>query len=364
MAAVFPDKNVDIAYHLACTFGIVKKNPDGKSALETSLFRLCTLAKEGGKSGYAFNVVENGASENDGTLIDGATPYWNIFSRNSTGEWKLSESSTGNVIFRLKRSVIASRYESSLGEFASYNHLARGVGHIMLNETATQYEGTANKKEIRFFPTIVLGDIDWRITNIRGNIRATHVAAVIEGGEYGGVLYESEKVALTGQSGITFDQMSFEIDTSQVRQYSYPTRIRLYVNDAPYGYLPGEGSVDVTITAEPIAGELYVEINSLRNIYTLSGNLKKSAGGSIYGTFRYNAVFDENPVIERQLTKIFYQLINRSDGSVAKTLTVTSGFNNNELPKRLYRQETQFNADTLRLSPLSTQYVRAVMYYE
>lgn len=364
MAAVFPDKNVELAYHLACTFGIVVRQANGKLGLETSLFRLCTLAKEGGKSGYAFNVVENGASENDGTLIDGATPYWNIFSRHSTGEWKLAESSTGNVIFRLKRSVIASRYESSLGEFASYNHLARGVGHIMLNESAMQGEGVANKKEIRFFPTIVLGDIDWRITNIRGNIRATHVAAVIEGGEYGGVLYESEKVALTGQSGITFDQMSFEIDTSIVREYSYPTRIRLYVNDTPYGYLPGEGSVDVTITAEPLVGEIYVEINSLRNIYTLAGQIRKSAGGSIYGTFRYNAVFDENPKTERQLTKIFYQLINRSDGSVARTLTITSGFNNNELPKRLYRKETQFNADTNRLSPLSTQYVRAVMYYE
>ncbi len=72
---------------------------------------------------------------------------------------------------------------------------------------------------------------------------------------------------------------------------------------------------------------------------------------------------DYNPVTERQLTKIEYYVISRSSGAVVRSTTITSGFNNNELPKRLYREQTQFNADTTRLIVNSTEYMRAVMYY-
>ena len=51
----------------------------------TDLGTLVAKAQTGGKSGFAFNIAENGGSNQDGTLIDGAEPYWNIWSTNQPG---------------------------------------------------------------------------------------------------------------------------------------------------------------------------------------------------------------------------------------------------------------------------------------
>lgn len=329
----------------------------------TDLGTLCAKAKTGGNGGFAYQIVENGFQKNDGKLITDALPYHNIFSPKGPSEWVLPENSQDFAYNRIKRDS-NKNYMYSLGSFGGYNSNARGVGHISLQVQAMQGEGTANHKEIRFFPTISLGDYDWRIYNANGNIRANKCCAVIEGGTYGGVIYESPIINLTGQTGsITFDQMTFEIDTSTVTTYSYPTRIRLYVDGSAYGYLPGEGAINVTISPEPLVGEIYVDIGGQRNIYVLSGKIAQSAGGSIYGTFYYNAAMDYNPVTERQLAKIEYNVISRSTGAVVRSTTISSGFNNNELPKYLYRQQTQFNADATRLVVNSTEYMRAIMYY-
>ena len=83
----------------------------------------------------------------------------------------------------------------------------------------------------------------------------------------------------------------------------------------------------------------------------------------MYGTFRYNAVFDEKPETERTLKKIEYQVINRNTEQVVRTVTVTSGFRDDEMPKNLYREQTQFSVVTDRVAPIATEYVRAIMYY-
>lgn len=346
---ILPDNNVSI---------LMVRNAIGCPS--TDLGTLVAKAKIGGKSGYAFNIAENGGS--DGLLIEGAEPYWNLYSRKSAGEWILPELNYNNVYNRLLRDA-SGKYKFSLGAFCGYNHEARTVGHVFYSTDAQQYEGTQNKKRIGFMPTVVLGGYDWRIKTSDGRFQASKVAAVIDCTPIGGIIYESPKVELSGQESITFDMMYFEVDTSKIRSYELPSKIALYSStDDLLGYLPGEGIINIDITGGPIIGQIYVDINSQRNIYTLVGSIRKGSS-SLYGTFRYNAVLDDNPEVERPLKKIDYQAVNRETGVVSRTLSVTSGFRDDELPKRVYREETQFSVTTTRLIPSSSEYLRAIMYY-
>ncbi len=95
-------------------------------------------AKTGGKDGYAFRIKENGYPRTDGELIDGAEPYFNIYSNFSPVEWLPSSSkgaATGYPIFkcRLKRhpgtnividgeTITSACYCFNLGLFAGYRH--------------------------------------------------------------------------------------------------------------------------------------------------------------------------------------------------------------------------------------------------
>ena len=64
---------------------------------------LCAKAKKGGKSGYAFNIVENGGTVNSGELLADSSPYWNLYSNESPGEWLAATSADGPLIMELKR---------------------------------------------------------------------------------------------------------------------------------------------------------------------------------------------------------------------------------------------------------------------
>lgn len=109
-----PTTNIRLVYHVACTLGIVT---NGK--LDTRLSQLVAAAKTGGTNGYAFNIVEAGGAETDGILIDGAEPYWNIFSANSPGRWFI-QGANSELNIRLRRED--SKYRFALGDFAGYNH--------------------------------------------------------------------------------------------------------------------------------------------------------------------------------------------------------------------------------------------------
>lgn len=45
----------------------------------TDLGTLCSKAKIGGKSGFAFSIKENGNTAKDGYMIADSLPYWNIY---------------------------------------------------------------------------------------------------------------------------------------------------------------------------------------------------------------------------------------------------------------------------------------------
>lgn len=104
---------------IACTVGapkqstILVKTSNGVetrtvTTLENSLYRCCTRSKVGGSSGYAFKIPENGYTRNDGELIDGAEPYWNIWSGMSPGQWDIKLPDR-TLYLRLRRDTPSSK---------------------------------------------------------------------------------------------------------------------------------------------------------------------------------------------------------------------------------------------------------------
>jgi len=112
---------------------------------------------------YAFKIVENGYTTNDGALILGKKPKWNIFSNNSAGEWKLPSNSDGTIYFRLKRSPYDSnRYAFSLGSFRGYNHLAIQPS-IGIDNLTNEYDFPRrfDTIDVDFLFHCLLGEYNW-----------------------------------------------------------------------------------------------------------------------------------------------------------------------------------------------------------
>ena len=125
--ATIPNTNARLAYHVSCTVGATYVK-NGITYLYTDIFNAVTRAKQGGKSGYAFNIVENGSNAQDGTLIDGALPYWNIWSTEQPGFWwaqlNLEDFTKSTIRHRLKYDG-GQKYYASVGSFGGYNPVAK-----------------------------------------------------------------------------------------------------------------------------------------------------------------------------------------------------------------------------------------------
>lgn len=91
-----------------------------------SISELVANARTGGSNGKAFWIRENAIDRaNEGKLIDGALPYWNIYSADSPGEFYATGGSTtqGELKFRIKLPEIQpdnKRYSFKLGVFRNY----------------------------------------------------------------------------------------------------------------------------------------------------------------------------------------------------------------------------------------------------
>lgn len=335
----------------------------------TDLGTQITRAKEGGKSGvkpdgktdiFAFNIKENGGAPTDGTLIKNALPYFNIWSQKAPGSWTIPVLDTEVLYYRLKRDS-SKNYMFSLGDFAGYNHEAR---HPRGFDAATSEIRADGSKLYKIYPSIVLGGIDWRILDEYGRYTGTKVAVQIATDS--GVR-ESEKAKLAGQSGITFEQMSFYINTSTIGSFSYKTRAVLYSqNDIRMGYLPeSDGEFKFTILREPPVGEIRLVVDGYSSMYTLKGTILKG-DLTIQGDFEYHRVWDDNPKT-RELKKITYTLIQGNTGEAIRSIDVTS-WTSRENPKTLYATQngliTMVVADLARLSPIAGQWIVATFYYE
>lgn len=119
---------------------------------------LCTKAKTGGKSGYAFNIKENGGSATDGSLIADAEPYWNVYSNNSPAKWGV----TGQQLkLKLLRDSGGSNYCFSLGGFRGYNHTA--VKPYLFQEGSEIYlQQSSTSVPVGITIFWEFGEVDWK----------------------------------------------------------------------------------------------------------------------------------------------------------------------------------------------------------
>lgn len=141
----------------------------------TDLGTLCVKAYSGGKSGYAFNIKENGGGAWDGSLITddkgfpSAYPYWNIFSNNSPGYWELPDTLNKPCYFRLKHDA-NNNYYYSLGSFAGYDSNARPPIPIDTEVSFRQGESVINR-DVRV--KVDMGTYNW--TSLISGINAARV---------------------------------------------------------------------------------------------------------------------------------------------------------------------------------------------
>ncbi|MFI3315759.1 MAG: hypothetical protein R3Y04_08895 [Rikenellaceae bacterium] len=140
-----------------------------------NLSHYCVKSKSGGIEGYAFQIIENGYTKDDGYLIQDAEPYFNIYSNEAPGEWVLLTKSSGwprkELKYRLKRNEFGDitvgqylftdqSYCFNLGAFAGYVHNSYGVQlHNSYDDTLPRHETSTHINEYTFF--FIIGDYDW-----------------------------------------------------------------------------------------------------------------------------------------------------------------------------------------------------------
>ena len=187
----------------------------------TDLGTLCAKAYDGGKDGYAFNIVENGGGKWDGSLITdskgfpAAYPYWNIWSSKSPAYWALPDSINKPCYLRLKHDS-SNNYYYSLGAFAGHNTDARPPMQSDIDVTFRQNQTVLNQN-IRV--KVDMGDYDW--TGLVSGVNAVRII-VYEDTNMTKIL-ASSKAAIDGYAIIILNG----INTSGAYSRTYPMTMTL-----------------------------------------------------------------------------------------------------------------------------------------
>ena len=286
-------------------------------------------AKTGGSGGWAFKIVENGHSSGDGELIEGARPYWNIWSNNSPGEWISPSYVDGPLRFRLKRFLgnASLGYGANMHEFDGYihsssepivgggeYHFTQGSGSGMLTRTFT------------FKPR--LGSYDWK--KVSG---ATMYRAVVSGPNIGTVYGTPATITSEAQS----INITLTINTNNAGTYTY--NLAIYIgsgstnNFDSIGYIPITETMKIIIDPKPIiTGSVAVWQGSRwsYNMFSMTDGVTSGNGQTTFsGTYRRNSGDTDGKV----LNKITYSWGSAAQGNQG-SIDVTS-FNWKEGPSYL-----------------------------
>lgn len=318
---------------------------------------MITRALSGGVTDGTYMRAFDFSAPNEGDLIANAKPFWNIYSNESPGEWRLGSQATDTVWFRLKRGYDNLRYAMHLGGFRGYDHSA--VAPNPFGFSLSYAKGAAGSSTtVSMIAKIKLGSYNW--SKING---VTHCKCLIYQGAT--LVYTSSvKPINTTNTFINFENVSFTVSTASVATYNYTTKIVLCQSDGnELGVLPqtGEGVISIIAAVENIVA---VTIAGNARVFTLGSTLIGS--GSIYATGTYDSRFGIS-ANERTLNSITYQLKNKTTNAIESTLTVTS-FNAYESPIVLDyyvtgNQETFYASWGDRLTPSGTQYLVVTMEY-
>lgn len=292
-----------------------------------SLSVLCAGAKSGGINGYAFNIVEAGGNINSGYLINGATPYFNIYSDSAPGEWFTPSNSGDNLSYRIRRDVNG-RYRFSLGDYRNYNHQASAP--FTGNASASYEQGTGNRQ----FNTTLrpsLGSYNWRKVANATMFQVT--------------VYDGEGVIASGTAPISDSlviPISFTVSTNSVGTTEYVIKISIgtgsTTNYSEIGKIPVTGSISITITRKKVSTAEVIVGNSFRAFDV--------ANGVLFGNeWRYVGTYNLSSGVAtsgKRLRSITYT-------DSLHSLDVTS-FNGEEGPTSLSRHSEGDITETFRSS--------------
>lgn len=258
----------------------IVKNAIGLNS--NSVGDLVTRASTGGVSDGTYMRAFDFSAQNEGDLIANAKPFWNIYSNESPGEWRLGSQSTDTVWFRLKRGYDNLRYAMHLGGFRGYDHSA--MEPIPFGFSLSYAKGDAGSSTtVSMIAKIKLGSYNWGKIN-----GVTHCKCLIYQGAT--LVYTSSVQPInTTNTFINFENVSFTVSTASVATYNYTTKIVLcQSNGNELGVLPqtGEGTISIIAT---VANTIAVTIAGNARVFTLGSTLIGS--GSIYASGTYDSRF-------------------------------------------------------------------------
>ena len=329
---------------------------------------LVALAKVGGTTvpgrtpavKSAFAISEVGSGVNDGALIDGAEPFFNVWADKSPGEWVLPASSDDPVNFRLKRKFDGIKYGFDLQDYALHDIEAPTPTPFGLTRTFTK--GAAGSS-VTFDAVLKIktGNYNWA----KSPILATHCKCFTYDG--GGVLV-SQSAAQTidiTNNFITFNNVSFTVSTASIATYEWTSKIALCTSVGDVlAMIPVTGSVVIEVVAA-IVNVVRVTVAGNPKVFSMGAALQD--GGSLYASGTYNSAFGIS-ADGRTLDSITYTIYNAADNSIASQTTVTT-FNAYEHPTTLdiYSNgdgETFYGSyGNGRPTPGSGQYLNILMEY-
>ena len=329
---------------------------------------LVALAKVGGTTvpgrtpavKSAFAISEVGSGVNDGALIAGAEPFFNVWADKSPGEWVLPASSDDPVNFRLKRKFDGIKYGFDLQDYAFHDIEAPAPTPFGLTRTFTK--GAAGSS-VTFDAVlkITTGNYNWS----KSPLLATHCKCLTY--DAGGLFVSESTQQPIDTSGnlITFSNVSFTVSTASVATYEWTSKIALCnsVGDI-LAMLPVTGSVVIEVVAD-VVNTLKVTIAGNPKVFATGSTL--IGGGSIYANGTYNSSFGIS-ANGRTLDSITYTIYNSSTNAVVSQTTVTS-FNAYEYPTVLDiygngEQETFYASyGNGRPTPGAGQYLGVYMEY-
>lgn len=291
---------------------------------------LCIRASSGGvmtttetiNFNSAFMVAENGGGINDGSLIAGAKPYWNIWSNESPGEWVLPGNFGEPVWFRLKRGHDNIRYAHRLGSFKGYDHAAAAPTPFGFSRTFTK-GAAGSSTTFDAVLKIQLGSYDW------GKLSGVTHCKCLTYDSIGNLISSSGVMPInTTNTFITFENVQFTVSTASVATYTWTSKIALCNSLGDLlGILPITGEATVKVVAA-VANTLNVSIARNIKVFTTGSTLINS--GSIYATGTYNSAFGVS-ADGRVLKSITYTIRDAETNAIVSETTVTS-FNAYESP--------------------------------
>ena len=302
---------------------------------------LCAKAKTGGRGGFAFSVVENGGTVNSGELLADSTPYWNLYSNESPGEWKSALSADGPLVMELKRFLNdrSQGYGFGLHHFDGYNH-----------NSAAPFPGG---QELEFTEGAGSGQVSYTLTlkPNTGNYNWTKIAGatLFQARIYNGNILLAQSTPVAISAGTATISITLNVNTTNPGKFTYKTRLYIgsgSVNDFnSLGYIPVEGAIVITIKPKPVLSA-FVRVSGRVNVFSVQDGVISN------NTCRYSALYRQSSGVTtdgKTLRRMTYNWGTAEEGNLG-SLVVTS-FNFREEPSYLRSYPPGDNTETFTSDP-------------